>query len=467
MSRLNEFQKNIVQELGFGALLDLTCSSDINDIFLWLAVQFNTTNNSIELRNGFKFKFTNSIVHTILGIPSDGLPIQTNPSKEILERIHNLVQSAAPSTELLLSLVGDDNTEETFSILFVLLSVSCLIAPNSKGYPTKKIYNLLANTQSVSNYNWCSFAMSYLAHQIKKVKPDLLQNNTVMPGGCKFILVIAHFEFLITSEFKIPINVKPRLPLWSTSLVKSFIALDSMHGEKVEFGRLPLKHISSTPFNDSVNDSALELPKVILQYIDSKFHSFKQNLDKTLLQAASQRFWETLVTNCIPTMRTYINDLNSSFSKICASPKYPNEQESKRLPASTSPAISGPQQIAELIVPKSVAHLDEAINSLLNSNEILQLKNNSNSSPPNLKDQSEAVFELFLQDFTDPKEMKESTNWGVLFPKSLPTFEDLFKIEKLPSDISIEQLNPWKCYKIISEAILAREICKINKERNG
>lgn len=112
LSQLNDTQKNIVQKLGFGALLEITCGSNIDDIFLWLAVQFNTTTSSIELRNGFKFNFTESVVHTILGIPCGGLPIQTNPSKEILEKIYNLVQSSAPSTELLLSLISDDNTEE-------------------------------------------------------------------------------------------------------------------------------------------------------------------------------------------------------------------------------------------------------------------------------------------------------------------------------------------------------------------
>ncbi|XP_045086024.1 uncharacterized protein [Aegilops tauschii subsp. strangulata] len=260
-----------------------------------------------------------------------------------------------------------------------------------------------------------------------------------MPGGCKLILVIAHFECLITSEFKIPLNIKPRLPLWSTSLLKSFIALDSMHGEKNEFGRLPMKHISSTPFNDSMNDFAVELPEVILQYIDNKFPSFQDNLEKSLLQASSQRFWETLVTNYIPTLRTYIDDVKCSFSKKSATTRYSIKQETKSLPATSSPVTSG---IAELCVPKSVGDLDQAINSLLNSDEFLHLKNDSNVSAPTLKEHSKAAFDLFVQDCTDPEGMNELANCGVLFPKILPTFEELFKIEKMPTDITIEHLNP-------------------------
>ena len=48
---------------------------------------------------------------------------------------------------------------------------------------------------------------------------------------------IPYFEFLITSEFNLGFNV-PRLPLWTTYVINSYIALDSVHGSKGQFGRL-------------------------------------------------------------------------------------------------------------------------------------------------------------------------------------------------------------------------------------
>jgi hypothetical protein len=48
---------------------------------------------------------------------------------------------------------------------------------------------------------------------------------------------IPYFEFLITSEFNLGHSI-PRLPLWTTHVVNSYIALDSVHGSVRCFGRL-------------------------------------------------------------------------------------------------------------------------------------------------------------------------------------------------------------------------------------
>jgi hypothetical protein len=48
---------------------------------------------------------------------------------------------------------------------------------------------------------------------------------------------ISYFEFLITSEFFFG-STFPRLPIWNTYVVNSYIALDSHHGTTRSFGRL-------------------------------------------------------------------------------------------------------------------------------------------------------------------------------------------------------------------------------------
>ena len=68
VSLLSEEKKNIVRKLGFGAFLNFSCSSNINKIFEWLMMQFNTNSCTITLENGFSFSLSPIIVHKLLGI---------------------------------------------------------------------------------------------------------------------------------------------------------------------------------------------------------------------------------------------------------------------------------------------------------------------------------------------------------------------------------------------------------------
>uniref|UniRef100_A0A453C6J0 Uncharacterized protein n=1 Tax=Aegilops tauschii subsp. strangulata TaxID=200361 RepID=A0A453C6J0_AEGTS len=150
LSNLTDDQKMIVRKLGFGSILQISCNSNVDDLFHWLAIQFNTSTCSIELKNGFKFKFTDHVVHKILCIPCGGLPIQTTPTDETVEFMNTFLQSANATPEHLFSMITPTITEEAFSRIFLLLALSILIAPNSKGTARQKIL------QCIGAHRFCS-----------------------------------------------------------------------------------------------------------------------------------------------------------------------------------------------------------------------------------------------------------------------------------------------------------------------
>ncbi|XBI54734.1 uncharacterized protein [Aegilops tauschii subsp. strangulata] len=84
-----------------------------------------------------------------------------------------------------------------------------------------------------------------------------------IPGGSKLLMVcqISYFEFLIITRFKLP-TIEPRLPLWSTNMLNSYVALNVLHGKSNEYSRLLIKHISYTIFSDS---AFVELPEEMLR----------------------------------------------------------------------------------------------------------------------------------------------------------------------------------------------------------
>ncbi|XP_044377945.1 uncharacterized protein [Triticum aestivum] len=172
-----------------------------------------------------------------------------------------------------------------------------------------------------------------------------------------------------------------------------------MHGEHNQFGTLSMKHISSTPFNHTTNCTDLQLPEVILQYIDNKYPSFHNVQEKTVLESSSQKFWETLVTNSIPTVQAYIDDVNSLFANLVHSMKE-NYSATRKESTTSKVIISCPRK---------------------------------EFAPPKIEDKS--TFDTVTEDYA---------NMGVLFSTNLPSLKELLKIEKISIPNTNEETNPMQ-----------------------
>uniref|UniRef100_A0A453BJ22 Uncharacterized protein n=2 Tax=Aegilops tauschii subsp. strangulata TaxID=200361 RepID=A0A453BJ22_AEGTS len=83
----------------------------------------------------------------------------------------------------------------------------------------------------------------------------------IVHAGKRTKCQISYFEFLIITRFKLP-TIEPRLPLWSTNMLNSYVALNVLHGKSNEYSRLLIKHISYTIFSDS---AFVELPEEMLR----------------------------------------------------------------------------------------------------------------------------------------------------------------------------------------------------------
>jgi hypothetical protein len=81
ISNLTEHQKTIVKKLGFGSLLKLSCLTNVNEIFHWLARHFDTTSGTVMLEDGFSFTISPNFVFKILGIPFGGNTIELKSGK--------------------------------------------------------------------------------------------------------------------------------------------------------------------------------------------------------------------------------------------------------------------------------------------------------------------------------------------------------------------------------------------------
>uniref|UniRef100_A0A453NXQ3 Uncharacterized protein n=1 Tax=Aegilops tauschii subsp. strangulata TaxID=200361 RepID=A0A453NXQ3_AEGTS len=148
---------------------------------------------------------------------------------------------------------------------------------------------------------------------LKKTDIQQLQITELSEDNTRKKQKVMHFEFLITSEYKIPCNTFPRLPMWSSTMLNALLALDTMPGVKTQFGRLPMKHIYSTPFHDEPNVIELELLETVLHYINTKFPSIHNVEEKARVERSTRKFWQTFISNSVPTLQSYIDEAHSGF----------------------------------------------------------------------------------------------------------------------------------------------------------
>lgn len=172
----------------------------------------------------------------------------------------------------------------------------------------------------------------------QKLKINLSKGIESQPEGCRLLLVIPYFEFLTVSDFKIA-NSLPRLHLWPANLIKSFISLDTNFETSSQFGRLPLKHISCTPFNDTESFYSYKLPDEIQKHIDDKFPHIAQTQDKLILQINTQKFFQGLVRNHTPTLMSYIDNIVSVFPSTSTATPTNYELENFLLPVPELPRL--------------------------------------------------------------------------------------------------------------------------------
>lgn len=336
--------------MGFQAFLQITSMSNIDSIYLRLANHFNISSCSIELSNGFKFPITPTTVHKFFGIPIGGVPVITKPSEVTYEFIQYELGTTAPTIEFLFSIINDDLPEDKFCRIFILIVLSHFVAPNSSGVASKFVYSALVDIDRISQYDWCLLCLSYMVYSIKKARLNNTRSKEFIPGGSKLLMVISYFEFLIITKFKLP-SIEPRLPLWSANMLNSYMALNVLHGKSNEYGRLP--HIS-TPFSDS---AFVELSEEISEYIDSKFIDINLTQDKIILQMKAQEFYRNIIQNSTPTLKSYVDDMHSSFVKTGISSSSPNLQFKSAVMINTF-KVPAPKQLLAIQSPPNFPMLN-------------------------------------------------------------------------------------------------------------
>ncbi|TVU42995.1 hypothetical protein EJB05_09424 [Eragrostis curvula] len=261
VKRLSNEQKDVVVDIGFSSLFQLSCNDVPVDLFMWLCDHFDCSTRTLNLPNGFSFTLNPSCVKKVLAIPNGQTPIDGKGTFESYEFFKSQIQfdgSAATVPELC-SFITEDLVGNDFARVFMLLALSSFLCPNTRGVTSCRYYPALMDVSALKYLDWCSFVLDWLVSYIKKYQQLRGKKSNVTIGGCGLLLVICYLEFLCAPEVNLGQNL-PRLGLWSSRTVQAVTYLDSFSDLDTSFGKLQLKHICCTPFKDCYSSGSSYVP---------------------------------------------------------------------------------------------------------------------------------------------------------------------------------------------------------------
>ncbi|XP_037482003.1 uncharacterized protein LOC119360466 isoform X3 [Triticum dicoccoides] len=163
----------------------------------------------------------------------------------------------------------------------------------------------------------------------------------------------------------------------------------------------------------------------------------KRKKEKAMLEDMTKKFWQTIISNSIPTTERYIDDLHSTISNSLT--HINNEMTESANEQITSPNnhISVHQQAEQIYSNKYF----KDPTTFLSSHDFLDFAM-PYSNPPNWeKEDGDSSIQWLDKKFSECLLLENSSSIDDLFQKSPPTFEDLFVIDKINKEYDYPDID--------------------------
>ena len=107
------------------------------------------------------------------------------------------------------------------------------VAPRTKhDYGTIDYWGALANTENISQFNWCEFVLDFLLEAVRRLKNDMMANNlNTTLVGCHLFLQIFFLDNVDLGIFNNNHNVLPHISDFDQSSMKNMITMATHIGK--------------------------------------------------------------------------------------------------------------------------------------------------------------------------------------------------------------------------------------------
>ncbi|KAK9993974.1 hypothetical protein SO802_023677 [Lithocarpus litseifolius] len=212
---LNESQRFVIREMGFGSMLDLRSIQLDRDFCKWLVDHFDHNSCALDIC-GRRLPISTKDVEFILGIKSSGVDVSTVAGAEEINHIcqqHGLNAVGDIPINLLEGKLKEMKTSgKEFVGFFLLFVLGTLLCPTPKPYIKRSFISILLNIDEFKNLNWVKLVLDFLTRGVRKYK----EKNRVGVNGCLLFLMLFYFEHVNveTNLEHVSNRLQPRICYW-------------------------------------------------------------------------------------------------------------------------------------------------------------------------------------------------------------------------------------------------------------
>ncbi|KAK9984961.1 hypothetical protein SO802_034486 [Lithocarpus litseifolius] len=285
---LNESQRFVIREMGFGSMLDLRSIQLDRDFCKWLVDHFDHNSCALDIC-GRRLPISTKDVEFILGIKSSGVDVSTVAGAEEINHIcqqHGLnVVGDIPINLLEGKLKEMKTSGKEFVGCFLLFVLGTLLCPTPKPYIKRSFISILLNIDKLKNLNWAKLVLDFLIRGVRKYK----EKNRVGVNGCLLFLMLFYFEHVNveTNLEHVSKRLQPRICYWGKKEVNqrmlklhSIGSFDSRKGSDEAIRRIE-QSITS------LRDEMLVMQKTVID-IANNMDSFKNDILLELKKTARE-----------------------------------------------------------------------------------------------------------------------------------------------------------------------------------
>ncbi|XBH56065.1 hypothetical protein VPH35_077989 [Triticum aestivum] len=146
------------------------------------------------------------------------------------------VHSLRAAEEFLMREIAESSSKlekDCFQIAFVIFVMGHVLAPRTKhDYGTIDYWGALANTENISQFNWCEFFLDFLIEAVCRLKNDMMANNpNTNLVGCHLFLQVFFLDNVDLGIFNKKHNVLPRISEFDQATIITMITMGTDLGK--------------------------------------------------------------------------------------------------------------------------------------------------------------------------------------------------------------------------------------------